>query len=119
MNKTPSGVLLRSVEDLADVKELRSAISKVLASAPIDESALRCAIWSFVGVERRAGVPPALVITRLTTLIDGGNITPVSRHLELTRSVILWCVEEYFGCLGGDMLAINPAPAAESLAIDA
>jgi hypothetical protein len=119
MNKTPNGVLLRSVEDLADVKELRSAISSVLANAPIDESALRCAVWSFVGVERRAGVPPALVITRLTTLIDGAKITPVSRHLELTRSIILWCVEEYFGHLGGDMLAINPSRAAEPSTIDA
>jgi hypothetical protein len=97
-------VLLRSVEDLADAKELRTVISMALARSPIDESALRCAVWSFVGTERRAGVPPALVITRLTGLIDEAGIVPTVSRLSLTRDVILWCVEEYFGCLGGNVL---------------
>jgi hypothetical protein len=104
MEKREKPVLLRSIEDLADAKELRSVISMELARSPIDESALRCAVWSFVGTERRAGVPPALVITRLTGLIDDAAIVPMSSHLSLTRHVILWCVEEYFGCLGGNML---------------
>jgi hypothetical protein len=104
MDKSPSPTLLRSVEDLADAKELRSVISAVLASAPINENALRCAVWSFVGVERRAGVPPALVITRLTSLVDAANLASVAVHVSLTRSVILWCVEEYFGHLGADIL---------------
>src|SRR3954471_23579689 len=107
MIKERNAVLLRSVEDLADAKELRSVISAVLASAPIDEHALRCAIWSFVGVERRAEVPPALIITRLTALIDNANVTPPQERLALTRRVILWCVEEYFGHLGGDILAMD------------
>lgn len=107
MPNVRSGVVLRSVEDLADAKELRSAISAVLASAPIDEDALRCAVWSFVGVERRAGVPPALIITRLTSLIDDANVTPMATRLALVRCVILWCVEEYFGHLGGSTLAMD------------
>jgi hypothetical protein len=119
MEKAGKPVVLRSVEDLADAKELRSVISMVLARLPVDESALRCAVWSFVGNERRAGVPPALVITRLTTLIDGAAITPTSSRLSLTRRVILWCVEEYFGCLGGDPLGRTAldgrAPAARDL----
>lgn len=106
MEKKGSGASLRSVEDLADAKEQRSLISMVLTNDPIDESALRCAVWTFVGTERRAGVPPALVITRLTGLIDNAAIEPMSARLALTRSVILWCVEEYFGCLGGDVLAV-------------
>ena len=36
----------------------------------IDESAPVCGL-EFVGTERRAGAPPALVITRLTGLING------------------------------------------------
>jgi hypothetical protein len=48
------------VEDLADAKELRAAISAALATAPLDENTLRCAVWSFVGTERRAGVAPAV-----------------------------------------------------------
>lgn len=105
MEKTREPVVLRSVEDLADARELRSVISTVLARTPVDESALRCAVWSFVGNERGAGVPPALVITRLTNLIDDAGLVPMSSRLSLTRRVILWCVEEYFGCLGGDVLA--------------
>lgn len=107
MPNTRSAMLLRSVEDLADAKDLRSAIAAALAKAPIDDHALRCAVWSFVGTERRAGVPPALVITRLTGLIDNADIASTSARQMLTRRVILCCVEEYFGHLGGDALAMD------------
>lgn len=103
-NRGRTPVLLRSVEDLADAKQLRSAIAAVLERTPIDEAALRCAVWNFAGTERRAGVPPALVIMRLTGLIDAAKIVPMLAQLTLTRRVILWCVEEYFGRLGGDVL---------------
>jgi hypothetical protein len=105
--KSDSAVALRSVDDLADAKQLRAVISTILASAPINEPALRCAVWSFVGVERRADVAPALVITRLTELIDDAHVLPDSARASLTRRVILWCVEEYFGHLGGDALAMD------------
>jgi hypothetical protein len=105
MTRWRTTVPLRSVEDLADARDLRSVISSALSSAPIDEQKLRCAVWSFVGSERAAGVPPALVITRLTGLVDFANIVPPSARLALTRRVILWCVEGYFGHLGGDVLA--------------
>ena len=101
MPNTESPVVLRSVEDLADAKELRAAISAALNQAPMNEHSVRCAVWSFVGNERRAGVPPGLVITRLTGLIDDAKISPMSARLDLTRRMILWCVEEYFGQLGG------------------
>ena len=104
-----SNTLLRSYEDLADAKELRAAISKVLATGPIDERQLRCAVWTFVGAERRAGVPPAIIIMRLTGLIDNARITPFEHARALTRRTVLWCVEEYFGHLGGDALAMDPA----------
>ena len=107
MDRSRSDVALRSVEDLADAKELRAVISAALADVPIDEHAVRCAVWSFVGAERRAGVPPALVISRLTNLIDAANIVPMAARLALTRRFILWCVEEYFGHLGGDALAMD------------
>lgn len=107
MSGARKAVLLRSMEDLADAKELREAISAALVIAPIDEQMLRCAVWSFVGAERRASVPPALVITRLTGLVDAANVVPMSERLAVTRRVILWCVEEYFGRLGGDALAFD------------
>jgi hypothetical protein len=108
MDRSQGTVLLRTVDDLADAKDLRAGIATALADKPIDEHALRCAVWSFVGTERRADVPPAMVIVRLTGLIDNANIVPVSARLALTRRVILWCVEEYFGHLGGDALAMHP-----------
>ena len=113
MDRNQGTVPLRSVEDLADAKELRGVILAALADSPIDEPALRCAVWSFVGTERRAEVPPALVITRLTGLVDSASIVPASARLALTRRVILWCVEEYFGHLGGDVLAMAANGAAD------
>ena len=107
MNRARTSVPLRSVEDLADAKELRSVIAAALVKAPIDEQALRCAVWNFVGTEHRADVPPSLVITRLTGLIETADIVPISARHALTRRVILWCVEEYFGHLGGEPLAMN------------
>jgi hypothetical protein len=104
-----AGTRLRSVEDLAEAKELRAAVAAVLRGAPIDDRALQCAVWNFVGHERRAAVLPAVVISRLTILIDSANIVPAPVRLALTRRVILWCVEEYFGRLGCDVLAMNSA----------
>lgn len=105
--KSPNAIALRSVEDLADAKQLRSVIATILASTPIDTHALRCAVSSFVAGERTATVPPALVITRLTGLVDDATVVPLSSRAELTRRVILWCVEEYFGDLGGDALPMD------------
>jgi hypothetical protein len=107
MYNTRNRAQLRSVDDLADAKDLRSVISQALTRTPIDESAVRCAVWSFVGAERRAGVPAVLVIARLSGLIHGAAVVPASARLALTHRVIRWCVEEYFGCLGGDVLGTN------------
>jgi hypothetical protein len=117
MYRTRNAALLRSVDDLADAKDLRSVISLALTRSPIDESAVRCAVWSFVGAERRAGVPAVLVIARLTGLIGCADIVPMSARLALTHRVIRWCVEEYFGCLGGDVLAIDAPPRSLSLPV--
>ena len=103
-----NNVASRSYDDLADAKDLRDAISKVLDTAPIDERKLRCAVWTFVGSERRAGVPPAIIIKRLTDLIDNACLAPFEHTRALTRRTMLWCVEEYFGHLGGDVLTANP-----------
>lgn len=102
-------VAVHGVDDLADAGELSTVVSRLLAKTPIDEQALRCAVWSFVGVERRADVPAALLITRLTDLIDQAPISPFTARARLTRRVILWCVEEYFSHLGGDALAMDAA----------
>lgn len=107
---SPNAIALRSVEDLADAKQLRSVIASILANTPIDSYALRCAVSSFVAGERTASVPPALVITRLTGLVDDAKVVPLSSRAELTRQVILWCVEEYFRDVGGDVLPMDASP---------
>ena len=65
-------------------------------------------MWSFVGNERRAEIPPAEVIARVTALIDEAAITPPEAQQRVTRQAILWCVEEYFGHLGGNPFRITP-----------
>jgi hypothetical protein len=40
----------------------------------------------------------------LVKLIEKAAIIPLVERQALTRRVILWCVEAYFGHLGGDVL---------------
>jgi hypothetical protein len=95
---------IRSLEAVADSADLRSVMTAALAAQPIDESALRRGVWTYVGGERDAGVSPGHVIMALTRVIEEANLTPHDRRLAITRRVILWCVEAYFGHLGGDVV---------------
>jgi hypothetical protein len=99
----------RSVDDLIDAADLRAAISEALNTTPIDDEALRRAVWTFVGVEGNAGTKPGQVILVLTELMTQAQITSVAERREATRRVILWCVEAYFGTFGGDLRAA-PSP---------
>jgi hypothetical protein len=87
--------------ELSDVEDLRSAIANALAATPVYDQSLRRCVWTYVGAERDAGTPPGRVIVALTELVDAARIVPTSVALALTRRVILWCVEAYFGQLGG------------------
>src|SRR5689334_17756615 len=91
----------RSLEAIVDSADLRSVMSTALAAQPVDESALRRGVWTYVGGERDAGVPPGNVILALTRVIEEANLKPHEESLAVTRRVILWCVEAYFGHLGG------------------
>jgi hypothetical protein len=94
----------RSVESIADSADLRSVMIAALAAQPVDESALRRGVWTYVGGERDAGASPGHVIMALTRLIEEANLSPHEHRLAVTRRVILWCVEAYFGHLGGDVV---------------
>jgi hypothetical protein len=61
-------------------------------------------VWMLVGMERGAGASPSQVITTLTDLVDEAEFTTISARRGRLRQVILWCVEAYFGHLGGDVL---------------
>ena len=63
---------------------------------------LRRGVVAFVGEERHAGTSPGRVILTLTKLIEHARVSRAERH-ALMRRVILWCVEAYFGYLGGQL----------------
>ena len=88
----------------ADSDDLRAVIAAALATTPVNLSSLRRGVWTYVGNERAAGAPPGQVIMALTDLIDEARITPRDDYQPLVRRVILWCVEAYFGHLGGDVM---------------
>jgi hypothetical protein len=92
----------RTIEEIADAEDLRSVIQKALGRTPVDDTMLRRGVWTYVGVERAAGTSPGQVILVLNELIDAAGLTPLEARRELTRRVILWCVEAYFGHLGGN-----------------
>jgi hypothetical protein len=94
----------RTFVEMKESDDLRSVISRALSVSPIDEAMLRRGVWSYVGAERHAGTPPGRVIMVLAGLMDTAAITPLIERQALTRRVILWCVESFFGHLGGDVV---------------
>ena len=104
MVRKQNTLLLRSVEERADARQLRARIATALMQVPKNEFALRSAVGDFVEAERRSGVSPAVVISRLAALIEDAEVSPPAAHLRLSRCVILWCVESYFGPVDGEVL---------------
>jgi hypothetical protein len=102
-----------SFEELQDAEDLRAVISAALAATPVNEDALRRGVWTYVRGERALGTSPAAVIVVLTDLVDASMPHPPSNRESLTRQVILWCVEAYFGYLGSDVGAAPSPSAAE------
>lgn len=105
----PNRMTKRTVDEMTDAADLRAAISEALNATPIDDGALRNAVWTFVGTERHLGTTPGHVLVALTELMTAAQITSVVERQAATRRVILWCVEAYFGHLGGDLHGAQPA----------
>jgi hypothetical protein len=118
MDRSGKGELAEpTAAEIADTKDLRSVIAAALATSPVSETALRRGVWTYVGAERHAGTSPGHVIIALTELVEAARIEPMPTRQALMRRVILWCVEAYFGHLGGDVvgrtgdaLSDSPAP---------
>jgi hypothetical protein len=89
---------------IVDSQDLRSAILESLAATPVAEESLRRNVWTFVSAERNAGTSPGPVIMALTDLVEAAKISPIDARQPLMRRVILWCVEAYFGHVGGDVV---------------
>ena len=106
-----------SVEEIEDAQDLRSVIAAALAATPVDEESLRHGVWTYVGAEHDVGARPGAVIVTLTELVEAAPMAPRTERDELMRRVILWCVEAYFGRLGGEPVGGGSAPAARDASL--
>jgi hypothetical protein len=97
----PNRAATRTLAQHRDAIDLRSLIVDALAAAPVNEQTLRDGIWTYVRGEREVGVAPGVVILALTDMVERAKIVPDVARIARTRDVILWCVEAYFGRLGG------------------
>jgi hypothetical protein len=84
-----------------NAEDLAAVITTALAAAPIEIASLRRGVWTYVTEEHDAGTSPGRVILALTELIDASVRTSTMEREAITKRVILWCVEAYFGQLGG------------------
>lgn len=91
-----------TLEEVEDSQDLRSVIAAALAATAVDQELLRRAVWTYVGAERDVGAPPGRVIVTLTQIVEASPVAQRPVRDELTRLVVLWCVEAYFGHLGGE-----------------
>ena len=90
---------------VADLIDQRLVIANALGASPVYEPSLRRSVRTYVGAERHVAAAPGHiidVIIVLTDLIEKANIAPVALRQALARRVIVWCVEAYFGPIGGD-----------------
>jgi hypothetical protein len=97
----PARAATRTLAQHRDARDLRAVIVEALAADPIDEQALRDGVWTYVRSEREVGVAPGVVILALTDVVERAKILPDAARAVRTRQLILWCVEAYFGQLGG------------------
>lgn len=97
-------------DEIDDAQDLRSVIVTALSVTPVDQESLRHAVWTYVRAERDVGARPGTVIGTLTDIVEASSVAPRSARDE--RRVILWCVEAYFGHLGGEGVGRQCAPAA-------
>jgi hypothetical protein len=107
-----------SLDELEDAHDLRSVIASALHAMPLDAESLRRGVWNYVTTEHDAGTPPGYVIVALTELVDASMSRSPLPQQSVRRQVILWCVEAYFGHLGGDVIGgCDPAASDDSLTL--
>ncbi len=100
----PARAATRTLAQHQDQRDLRAVIVEALADPSVDEQALRDGVWTYVRAEQMVGVAPGVVILALTDMVERAKLAPEAVRLARTREVILWCVEAYFGQLGGNAL---------------
>jgi hypothetical protein len=74
-----------------------SVLAYSLAKRPFDEESVHDCVCTYVRAERDNGRSAGDVIVALSALVERpGGASAAVRH-TLTRRVIPWCVEAYFG----------------------
>jgi hypothetical protein len=106
----PAAPTPRSAHQLIDSADLRAAIAQALDAVPIHDETLRHAVWTFVDTERHAGTSPGEVIVALKDLMSQAQVASLPQQ---HAAVILWCVEAYFGHLGGDLHGWRPVTSSD------
>jgi hypothetical protein len=110
----PSAPRELSLDEIEDARDLRAVIAAALSAVPVDEESLRRGVWTYVRAERDIGTSPGFVIVALTELVDASTVDQPLLRQSVTRQVILWCVEAYFGYLGGEVVGGgDDAPSAD------
>lgn len=102
------GTRLATFEELIDADALRAVIAAGLAAEPIDDRSVRRGVWAYVCAARDRGMPPGQVIVTLTTIVEASDVVPRSARDGIMRSVILWCVDAYFGHIGERLGVVAP-----------
>lgn len=115
----PVRAATRTVAQLHDSDDYRAVIVGALTAVPVDERTLRDGVWTYVRAEREVGVAPGLVILALTEMVEAARLEPHETELARTRQVILWCVEAYFGHLGGGAIGRDREPPSDASDHDA
>ena len=91
----------RTLAQAEDTQDLESVIIEALSAKPAKLAELRQGVWTYVVAERHRGTPAGRVLSVLTSMIETYCTTPKAERDVVERQVILWCVEAYFGRLGG------------------
>ncbi len=105
--KQPARPRSFTLEELEEQQDLTAVISAALAATPRDDESLRRGVWTYVRAEHQLGTSPGAVIVALTGLVESSPMAEPLVQPTVMRQVILWCVEAYFGHLGGEGLRGN------------
>jgi hypothetical protein len=103
MDGESSEAIVADVADALDYVDRAAAIAAAIADSPIDEIAIRRGVWMYVSGARGTRRTPREVVVALTALVEDAMVAPVSVRRALSDRVVRWCVEAYFGQLGGDL----------------
>jgi len=107
-HREPAPAGARSPDSIADSAKLRAMLGAALAARPVDLTALRGAVSTYVNGVRDAGVSPMYAISVLRRVVEDARLTPPEQSQMVVRHMVVWCVEGYLGHPGDDAAPTEP-----------